>query len=277
MFDRVLVALDESKPAEPLLAAAMSVTHPRHTRLSILTVRERSGEDGSDGGPTRVRPAADDASGRAAQRLREAGYQAEASIHLVRARGTADEIIRTIDDMGPDLVVMGSRGLSDIQALVSGSISHHVLSEAGCPVLIVREEAHLEAPRRLLIAYDDSHHSRRAARVAADLARSTGAEIEVVLVERPLLAGASLVLDTERSQRMLDELLETVCTDVVASGTVKVAAAGKAACIAETAEQAGADLIVMGTRGLSRIAGAAIGSVSHEVIHLSHRQVLLVP
>lgn len=97
------------------------------------------------------------------------------------------------------------------------------------------------------------------------------------MVERPLLAGAAVVLDTESLQCMLDELLETVCTDVVASGTVKVAAAGKAACIAATAEQAGADLIVMGTRGLSRIAGAAIGSVSHEVIHLSHRQVLLVP
>jgi nucleotide-binding universal stress UspA family protein len=280
MFDRVLIALDESKPLEPMLAAAMSVTHPRHTRVSVLTVRERpqgGSEDGSGGGLARLRPAAGDASSAAADRLRHAGYQADASIHLVQPGGTADEIIRAIDDMGPDLVVMGSRGLTDLRALVSGSISHRVLAEAGCPVLVVREDAHLESPRRLLVAYDDSHHSRRAARVAADLARSTGAEIEVVLVKRPLLAEAALVVDSAGSQRLIDDLIETVCPDVVASASVKVAAAGKAACIAETAEQSDADLIVMGTRGLSRIAGAAIGSVSHEVIHLSHRQVLLVP
>jgi nucleotide-binding universal stress UspA family protein len=275
MFDRVLVALDESRPLEPMLAAAMSVTHPHHTRVSILTVREGSTDVGS--GVRRIRPGAEEAPSRAAEKLHQAGYQADASIHLVRPGGTAEEIVRAIDDMGPDLLVMGSRGLTDLQALVSGSISHRVLSEAGCPVLIVREDARLEAPRRLLVAYDDSHHSRRAARVAADLARSTGAEIEVVLVKRQLLAEAALVVDTDSSQRMLDDLLDTICPDVVASGTVKVAPAGKAACIAETAEQSGADLIVMGTRGLSRIAGAAIGSVSHEVIHLSHRQVLLVP
>jgi nucleotide-binding universal stress UspA family protein len=275
MFHRVLVALGESKPMESMLAATMSVTHPHHTRVSILTVSERPSDDG--GRVTRVRPRAGEEPALAAGMLRQAGYQADAALHLVRPGGIADEIVRAIDDFGPDLVVMGSRGLTDLQALVSGSISHRVLSEAGCPVLIVRDDAHLEAPRRLLVAYDDSHHSRRAARVAADLARSTGGEIEVILVKRPVLAEAMVVMDGESSQRVIDDLLDTVCPDLVASGSVKVAAAGKAACIAETADQSGADLIVMGTRGLSRIAGAAIGSVSHEVIHLSHRQVLLVP
>jgi nucleotide-binding universal stress UspA family protein len=276
MFEKVLVALDESKPMDAVLAAAMSVTHPQHTRISILTVRELPGGS-AELEPARVHPGAREAPERAATRLRQAGYRSDASVHLVRRGEVADEIVRTIDDTGPDLVVLGSRGLTDLQALVSGSISHRVLGEAGCPVLVVREDAQLEAPRRLLVAFDDSHHSRRAARVAAELARSTGAEIELLLVKRPLFAEAAVVLDTENAQRKLDDLIDTVCTDVVASGSVKVAAAGKAACIAEAAEQFGADLIVMGTRGLSRIAGAAIGSVSHEVIHLSHRQVLLVP
>ena len=63
----------------------------------------------------------------------------------------------------------------------------------------------------------------------------------------------------------------------MASGSVKVSISGRAPAIVQAAEEAGADLIVMGSRGLSRIAGAVIGSVSHEVIHLSNRQVLLVP
>ena len=276
MFQRVLIAGEESKPWRPLLAAAMSVTRPSDGQFTLLTVRERPFADGEPADSTVV-PTAADGCELAAEQLRQAGYRATSRIRLAAPGKVADSIVNAIDEVGPDLVVIGSRGLSDLQALVSGSVSHRVLAEAQCPVLVVREEAHLDAPRRLLVAYDDSHHSRRAARVAAEIARSTGAEIEVLVVKRPLLADALLILDTENSQRLVDELIDTVCCDVVASGTVKVCAAGKAACIAEEAEEADADLIVMGTRGLSRIAGAVIGSVSHEVIHLSHRQVLLVP
>lgn len=37
-----------------------------------------------------------------------------------------------------DMIVMGARGVSDIQGVLMGSVSHKVLQKAPCPVLTVR-------------------------------------------------------------------------------------------------------------------------------------------
>ncbi len=53
------------------------------------------------------------------------GSPAEAIIGVARTRGSA-------------VIIMGSRGLSNMAELVLGSTSHKVVSHAPCPVLIVR-------------------------------------------------------------------------------------------------------------------------------------------
>ncbi|MBD8500395.1 universal stress protein [Paenibacillus arenosi] len=39
-----------------------------------------------------------------------------------------------------DLVVIGSRGLSGLKEFVLGSVSHHVVQSAKCPVLVIKEK-----------------------------------------------------------------------------------------------------------------------------------------
>lgn len=53
--------------------------------------------------------------------------------------GDPAQCIRTAAEVERcDLVVMGTRGVSDLEGLFLGSVSHKVLQTAPCPVLLVR-------------------------------------------------------------------------------------------------------------------------------------------
>lgn len=57
---------------------------------------------------------------------------------LIKAGAPGRTIVHEADAEGCDLIVMGSRGLSDFSGMVMGSVSHRVLRHATMPVLIVR-------------------------------------------------------------------------------------------------------------------------------------------
>ena len=50
----------------------------------------------------------------------------------------ADKIVKTAQEEGFDLIVLGSRGLSGIEEWVLGSVSDRVADRAACSVLIVK-------------------------------------------------------------------------------------------------------------------------------------------
>jgi len=49
----------------------------------------------------------------------------------------ADEILKFADEIGADLIVMGSHGRTGVLRVLMGSVSRKVLDRAKCPVLIV--------------------------------------------------------------------------------------------------------------------------------------------
>lgn len=65
----------------------------------------------------------------------EAGIRYKA---LVRSGGPGRTIVQVAEQEKCDLIVMGSRGLSDFSGMVMGSVSHRVLRHSAIPVLIVR-------------------------------------------------------------------------------------------------------------------------------------------
>jgi len=75
-----------------------------------------------------LRAATDAAKERGASRLRA----------LIEDGDPAQRILQRAEAEGADLIVMGSRGFSDLKGLIVGSVSHKVSHLAPCPVMFVR-------------------------------------------------------------------------------------------------------------------------------------------
>jgi nucleotide-binding universal stress UspA family protein len=133
--------------------------------------------------------------------------------------------------------------------------------------------------QKVLLAVDGSEHSAKAVPVAADIARKSDGEVFVFHVREFTVArGGAYELESDADARaLLDHVRDELAAGgVKADGCVQLSVEGHAAAaILHTADQIGADAIVMGSRGLTDFRGLLLGSVTHKVIQLSHRTVVV--
>lgn len=125
---------------------------------------------------------------------------------------------------------------------------------------------------RIVVGLDSSEGSERALRWALDEAELRGAELELVHSFPPpemvaLPAVVTLPSDDELrkgAEEIIDQALANVGgpRDVPVVRTVR--SGGAASVLCEAAE--GADLLVVGARGLGGFRGLLLGSVTHQVV-----------
>ena len=60
--------------------------------------------------------------------------------HRVLAGGAGPELSILADEVDATVLVVGSRGRGAIKRALLGSVSDHLVRNAGCPVLVVRDE-----------------------------------------------------------------------------------------------------------------------------------------
>ncbi|MFZ5475865.1 MAG: universal stress protein [Myxococcota bacterium] len=138
----------------------------------------------------------------------------------------------------------------------------------------------------ILVALDGSETSTRAARFASDLARQTGARLTMLIVITPPSAVAVPPFDVWSITRahpdgehiaLARKTMDEIEGELGDKAAARVAlATNYAQAICEEARKEGADLIVVGARGLGAVERVVMGSVSERVLRDAGRPVLVV-
>ena len=138
MYERVLVAVDHSDVAQRALAAARDLALLSKGEVWVLHLRER--EVIAQMGDVPSESAADAGSpvSAAVEELTKAGVTAHGEVRNTTYGHAAREILADAKEHDVGVIVMGTRGRSELTGLVLGSTAHKVIHLADRPVLVVR-------------------------------------------------------------------------------------------------------------------------------------------
>lgn len=144
MYQSILVPVDGSVHSGNALEVAANLVDRQHGVLYVLNVQQvpvaKDTLGHLAGAPA---PGADDAvqsAGRAV--IDDISKGIELNVNDVRPRvrsgQPAEVIVSEARELGVDAIVLGSRGMGYIASVILGSVSHQVLHEAPCRVIVVR-------------------------------------------------------------------------------------------------------------------------------------------
>ncbi|WP_110642988.1 universal stress protein [Salinicola sp. CPA57] len=142
MSQRILVPIDGSTSARKALEHACLIQCATQARIHLLHVPEVPVAKDALGAMVGASPAdyTPEKGRLTGERLLAEAWLAvgggsdEVTYHVEEGR-PAHVIVQLATDLGVDMIVMGSRGQSNLKSLVVGSVSHKVSHVAPCPVI----------------------------------------------------------------------------------------------------------------------------------------------
>jgi nucleotide-binding universal stress UspA family protein len=189
---------------------------------------------------------------------------------IITRGSVADTIVARARKEKANLIIVGARGLSNIQRFLLGSVSQKIVTYAPCSVLVVKQN--IRTVKRVLVAVDGSKASDKAVRFLS--ARFVPKKLQGTVMYvweypiQPHPASALMqVIAQKYSQPLARSGLKTDAMWVMGHSAQK---------IVKVAAQKRPHLVVIGSRGLTGLNRFFLGGVSHQVVKHSRESVLVV-
>ena len=203
-------------------------------------------------------------------------------VEPVSCAGTpASSLLGEAGTWGADLIVVGSEGRGAFGRALLGSVSRNVVTHASCSVRVARlrkdRDATVDLPPRIVLGLDGSPNAAAALSAVALRKWPPGTEVRVVVALDVRLATVLPTMTHEfawpepidpASQDWPKQAAEAAAKELERAGVKAVPAVREGdpkRVLIEESDQWPADCVFVGARGLSRIEGIVLGSVSSAV------------
>lgn len=206
----------------------------------------------------------------------------------VRQGRPAEELHRYVEESAAPLLVIAANDLTKKRL---GSIAARCVRSAPCDVMVLRDwqEGNFT---KIMVCTDFSETSAKALERAVELAETHQAALEIVhvmyppsldvwgeVLEHPLDSPTSYAEECrERTRRAMEDFIapQRDALSKVPHTTVVLESASPSSALTHHTVDSGADLVLLGTRGVSRFAGLLLGTNAERLLHDAPVSVLAV-
>ena len=164
VFRNVLIADSGKGHVEEMVRMLRDIPAVRQARLNLLhVVPEQVGESFTEHSQK--------AAGIVAEAVQRLGLNPSDVNTIIRQGDIKQTVLQVADELDSDLIVMGSRGMSRLQAILSNSASQYVFQLSTRPMLLVRDDLYIRHINRVLVTIDGTGVGDDALKLACELVR----------------------------------------------------------------------------------------------------------
>jgi nucleotide-binding universal stress UspA family protein len=243
LLTNILLAVEDSQASAQMLKVLLNLPSSRGARITALHVA-RNALSGEKQAASLVR-------GR--QILEKTtellALGPEYDYKTVLRTGDPKDIVSSVaEEINASLLLMGSRGLNNVVAILKNSVSQYVFQRASCPMMLLREGVYVNRLNRIAVAVSDTMASKTALKTAADLVKQIpGGQLFLIRVRTRPLGSKEIdkIVNPEEESLILATAAEFVRQQGVAYKPFYTAG-NPGVEICRIAQENNADLLVLG-------------------------------
>lgn len=166
MIEKILLASSGPGNTETMFKALLEIPMIQRAQVTVLKVIPPQSSAG------KMDNQLSDSEQQLAETVARLGIEDSKVKPMLREGEPKDLVCQVADEIDADLLIMGSRGLGGLKAILKNSVSQYVFQLSSRPMLLVKDDLYSIRPiKRVLVALDKSDMARESLKAAIDLTR----------------------------------------------------------------------------------------------------------
>jgi nucleotide-binding universal stress UspA family protein len=164
VFRNVLIADSGKGHVEEMVRMLREIPVVQQARINLLhVVQEQAGDNYTEH--------AQRAAGMVAEAVHRLKLDPGEVNTIIRQGDAKQTVLKVAEEINSDLIVMGSRGMSRLQSILSNSASQYVFQLSTRPMLLVRDDLYIRRINRVMVTIDGTGVGDNALKLACELVR----------------------------------------------------------------------------------------------------------